>query len=90
MISLMQTRVVVLGEIRQPCRPNGWSLAFQRVIYNYPDGEAPEGGFRFIWYKDTGDLQPARGQARIPTLDDAESLIRQAQERRWTPPLPEP
>ena len=36
-----------------------------------------------IWRRPDGSLQPARGQARIPSLADAELLIRLARELGW-------
>ncbi len=77
----MQTRVVVKDEVFNP-NPGGWVLAFQKVIYMYGDGET-ENGFRFIWYRPDGSLQPARGQARIPSITDLKELVTMAEERGW-------
>jgi hypothetical protein len=49
----------------------------------YDDGSEPQTGYRFIWRRPDGSLQPARGQARIPSLADAELLIRMARELGW-------
>ena len=40
-------------------------------------------GYRFIWRRSDGSLQPARGQARIPSLFDAELLMKLAREAGW-------
>jgi hypothetical protein len=48
-----------------------------------------ERGFRFIWRRprigaqQKGALQPARGQARITKLEDAEALIAMARNEGW-------
>ncbi|HZQ90828.1 MAG TPA: hypothetical protein VFA60_03455 [Terriglobales bacterium] len=77
----MQTRVIIQDEIRGPQEREGWRLAFQKVRYVYADGEVQD-GYRFIWYRPDGSLQPARGQARIPSLAKVEWFLRQA-ERKW-------
>lgn len=82
-ISIMQTRVVIREEIRQPDSQNGqWCLAFQKVRYIYADGSL-EDGYRFIWYRPDGSLQAARGQARIPSLAVALWFIQQGVDRGW-------
>jgi hypothetical protein len=82
-ISIMQTRVVIREEIRQPqARDGEWCLAFQKVRYIYSDGSL-EDGYRFIWYRPDGSLQAARGQARIPSLAEALWFIQQGVERGW-------
>ena len=84
----MQTRVVVVDQINDHDRPNEWCLSFQRVRYVYENGDREE-GFRFIWIRDDGTLQAARGQARIPRLSVALNLIERAQQRGWPDdPLP--
>ena len=40
-------------------------------------------GYRFIWRRPDGSLQPARGQARLPSLADAELLMRLARDLGW-------
>jgi hypothetical protein len=44
-----------------------WRLCFQWVTYRYEDGSPAQDGYRFIWRRPDGSLQPARGQARIPS-----------------------
>ena len=90
----MQTRVVVFDRINDHDRANEWCLSFQRVRYVYENGDTEE-GYRFIWIKPNGNLQAARGQARIPRLSDAVRLIQQGMERGWpngslTPPSTAP
>jgi hypothetical protein len=82
MISIMQTRIVVFDQVNEHDRLNEWCLSFQRVRYIYENGDA-EDGFRFIWIRPNGNLQAARGQARIPRLSDAVRLIQQGVERGW-------
>jgi len=59
-----------------------WALCLQWGKYVYDDGTEEE-GYRFIWRKDSGNLQPARGQARLPSLKVAELLIQAAREAGW-------
>jgi len=49
-----------------------------RVLF----GES-EHGYRFIWCRDDGSLQPARGQARIPSVAKIERLATAAQQAGW-------
>jgi hypothetical protein len=46
------------------------------------DGETQD-GYRFIWRRPDGSLQAARGQARIPSIGDAEKLIQMARSGGW-------
>jgi hypothetical protein len=79
----MPTRVVILNEAIHPNHPtNNWHLCFQWVRYMHDDGSV-ESGYRFIWRRSDGSLQAARGQARIPSLDDAETLMNIAREQGW-------
>jgi hypothetical protein len=80
----LPTHVIVLNEIAHPeHRRSGWRLYLQWARYQYDDRSEPETGYRFIWRRPDGSLQPARGQARIPSLADAELLIRLARELGW-------
>jgi hypothetical protein len=80
----LSTHVIVLHQIAHPEHaPHDWRLCLQHVRYQYDTGEKPEDGFRFIWRRPDGSLQPARGQARIPSLQDADLLIRLACEADW-------
>ncbi len=77
-------RVHVVEEVKlEKPQYRGWILCLQWVRYLYDDGNM-ELGFRFIWRRPrSGALQPARGQARIPTLEDAETLIKMARNQGW-------
>lgn len=59
-----------------------WVLCFQWCNYKYDDGTS-ELGYRFIWRDREGHLQAARGQARIPNVFVAESLIAKAKAEGW-------
>lgn len=64
-------------------KPSTWRLCFQYVSYHYENGEAVEQGYRFIWRKPSGNLQGARGQARIPSGADLMRLITKAVRAGW-------
>ena len=60
-----------------------WELCFQWCLYVNDDGSSYH-GYRFIWRRpETGALQPARGQARIPSIKMAEELMGKAKEAGW-------
>jgi len=59
-----------------------WTLCFQFCRYNYDNGEWEE-GYRFIPRRPDGSLQPARGQARIPSLRILRLLIDLAIAAGW-------
>lgn len=80
-------RVAVRDEIKQrelhdQGHWEGWELCFQSCRYVYDNGEI-EDGFRFIWRRPDGSLQPARGQARLPTVNDARRFIEHAVSLGW-------
>jgi hypothetical protein len=84
MENALATHVVVLNEIIHPDhRLDGWHLCLQWARYQYDNGDEPEHGYRFVWRRPDRSLQPARGQARIPSLSDAELLIRLARDAGW-------
>ena len=60
-----------------------WQLCFQWVTYTHQDGSPGEHGYRFIWRRPDGTLQPARGQARIPSSADLFELLRRAARDGW-------
>ncbi|WP_274307188.1 hypothetical protein [Solibacillus daqui] len=59
-----------------------WVLCLQWCKYNYDDG-THSFGYRFIWRRDDGNLQAARGQARIPSLAHVELLMAKAKIEGW-------
>ena len=77
-------RVQVINEVPRPeQRPRHWVLHLQWCRYFYDDGNMQH-GYRFIWRRpESGALQPARGQARIVSLEDAERLIEMARNEGW-------
>ncbi|MGO9773111.1 MAG: hypothetical protein ACLPSW_26900 [Roseiarcus sp.] len=74
-------RVHVLKETTND--PTGdWQLWFQWCRYDLDD-EGIQHGYRFIWRRPDGALQAARGQARIPNIADAKSLMDKAIKEGW-------
>lgn len=61
---------------------NNWQLCFQDCVFYFDNGTKDD-GFRFIWRRPNGSLQPARGQARIPSKLDLESLLIKASKEGW-------
>lgn len=74
--------VKVIQEVPKKYNDNGWTLCFQWCEFIYDDGDS-EYGYRFIWRRPDGSLQAARGQARIPSLQDMNELIEQAALEGW-------
>lgn len=79
-----QARVIVLNEVRKE-GPDKWSLCLQWCRYEYGEyGNGEEkSGYRFIWRRPNGNLQGARGQARIPSIADMMELISEAIRNGW-------
>lgn len=77
-------RVIPLNETTDSNVPgkDGWTLCLQWCVYSYDDGTNKH-GYRFIWRKEDGKLQAARGQARIPNLSIAMKLMEQAKKEGW-------
>ena len=61
---------------------NEWTLCFQECTWHYDDGTSDD-GYRFIWRHPGGNLQPARGQARIPDATALRSLLDAALKAGW-------
>lgn len=61
---------------------NEWVLCLQWCKYNYDDG-THSFGYRFIWRRENGNLQAARGQARIPRFEDINLLMAKAKYEGW-------
>jgi hypothetical protein len=59
-----------------------WRLCFQCCTYHYDNGNI-ENGYRFIWRRPNGNLQAARGQARIDSPEDLEELLNLARNAGW-------
>lgn len=74
-------RVQVLNEVKKTYGSK-WALCLQWCRYIYSNGELEE-GYRFIWRRDDGTLQGARGQARIPLLVYAQELMDEARRNGW-------
>jgi hypothetical protein len=86
---MARVRVQVVEEVKlEKPQYGGWVLCLQWCRYVYDNGKM-ERGFRFIWRRprigaqQKGALQPARGQARITKLEDAETLIAMARNEGW-------
>lgn len=76
-------RVQIVNEVQKDKpKPGKWVLCLQWCRYLYDDGNM-EHGYRFIWRRPNGSLQPARGQARIVSLKDAEKLMEMARNEGW-------
>jgi hypothetical protein len=73
-------RVYILKETTND-PPGDWQLWFQWCRFELEDGN--QFGYRFIWRRPTGELQAARGQARIPSIKDAQLLIEKAMSEGW-------
>lgn len=78
-----QARVIILNEtkMREP-ELEKWVLCFQYCRYEYGVGEE-ENGYRFIWRRPNGNLQGARGQARIPSISDMMVLVSHSLAEGW-------
>lgn len=79
---MAQARVQILNEAMSD-EGGGWHLCFQWCRYLYENNEIQH-GYRFIWRKPPhGNIQPARGQARIPSLAKLKTLTDQAEREGW-------
>lgn len=84
----MECKVKPLEEVSADSNGGGWMLCFQWCEYKYEDG-SKQHGYRFIWRRPTvdgkskGDLQAARGQARLPSIAEAEKLMAKAKAAGW-------
>jgi hypothetical protein len=82
-------RVHVVDEVTQG-PTNDWHLCFQKAVWVFGEEDASvhspgdvEQGYRFIYRRDDGSLQAARGQALISDLDQAEALIKLGRKKGW-------
>jgi hypothetical protein len=78
----MPARVQIIEETCTDYGAGKWNLCFQWCLYVYEDGTS-EKGYRFIWRRADGSLQPARGQARIPDIPTLEELVEKAKQQGW-------
>lgn len=79
----MPARIQVIEETRSDSIDGGWRLCFQWCEYVYEDGTS-QNGYRFIWRRPNGNMQPARGQARIPSVAVLEELVATARRQGWS------
>lgn len=77
-------RVQIINEVKtdDPTVTNKYELCFQWCLYVYDNGSS-ENGYRFIWRRPDGSLQPARGQARIRSIKQAMDLMEMAKTEGW-------
>jgi hypothetical protein len=83
----MSTDVQIINQttIDDTSDPTKWTLWFQWVCYINDDG-TKQYGYRFIWrypMVEGGGLQPARGQARIPSMQWLQVLVAKAKAEGW-------
>lgn len=78
----MPARIQVINETCTDYGEREWNLCFQWCQYVYEDG-SNEHGYRFIWRRPDRSLQPARGQARIPSVSVLEELVATAKREGW-------
>ena len=76
------SRIRIIREVSTEW-PGEWNLCFQWTQYIYDSKEIPQYGYRFIWRRNDGSLQPARGQARLPSMQLIEELIQKAKDQGW-------
>lgn len=75
-------KVSIIKEV-QSGKDGEWKLCFQWCKYVYDNEEDNEFGYRFIWRRPDGNLQAARGQARIPSLHAMNELLELAAKKGW-------
>jgi hypothetical protein len=74
--------ITIINEARLTQIDGEWDLCFQWCRYNFDD-DSHENGYRFIWRRPNGNLQAARGQARIPSIRDIQQLVNIAKREGW-------
>lgn len=77
----MSARVQVINEVCEG-EEGSYQLCFQWCRYLYGGG-GMQYGYRFIWRREDGSLQPARGQARIPSVEILMRLVQRAKDAGW-------
>lgn len=78
----MRVQIIKETMTGDPLKTSNWELCFQWCLYVYDDGST-QNGYRFIWRRPNGSLQPARGQARLPSVAQAIKLMADAMEQGW-------
>jgi hypothetical protein len=68
--------------VRERPEGDGWLLCLQYGELVYPDG-ARQRGYRFMWRKPDGKLNPVLGGAIIPSSDMLLDLVRMAARDGW-------
>jgi hypothetical protein len=77
----MPATVTVLNEVVHPGHTkDNWHLALQLAEFKHSGGQVYK-GYRFVCRAD--ESADARHETRIPSLADAEALIRAAKEAGW-------
>ena len=75
-------RVDVVREVRSG-EIGDWQLCFHWCRYRMDDGTI-QYGYRFVWRRrEDGSIQAARGQARIPSIKEAQALMQAAVDAKW-------
>ena len=80
--SSMKSRVKIIKEVPKNIIHKDWKLCFQWCQYIYENGTS-EFGYRFIWRDELNRLRPQRGQARIPTFKEMDTLLDEAKIDGW-------
>lgn len=78
----MPCNVKIINEVSDGVPDGEWSLRFHWAQYRYDDGSTQH-GYRFMWRRPDGSLQAARGQARLPSLEQIALLIDKAKSAGW-------
>jgi len=78
----LMARGEIHNEVLAIPNAKGGVLCFQKCTYHYDEDPAEE-GYRFIWRRPNGDLQAARGQARIPDAQTLNGLLNAARQAGW-------
>ena len=78
----MKSRVKIIKEVPKNIIHKDWKLCFQWCQYIYENGTS-EFGYRFIWRDGLNRLRPQRGQARIPTFKEMDTLLDEAKIDGW-------
>lgn len=75
----MAENVQVVREVGSDWKAPGWRLWLQWCEYHYANSSHDQRGYRFVWKRPDGTIQPAR----LPSLAEIERLIAKAREAGW-------